>query len=208
MNQAYGASGKSQHMPCTLISIVKIFTVFIFISALAVRAQDVDTNALNLESRQFGRVFTTQDQRLKLNQLRADGLLDNEYTHTEVQATINNDSNNQMRFSGFVLSEGGKNTVWVNGKSKLTPNASSSDAKVSRPSKVTQAAEIISENKSAIVKPGQVWLLNSNEVKEGYEIKPEPRDTENTVSANATKEKTNVDAAIETMQTLQKLNSR
>ncbi len=168
-------------------------------------ALDDDAKTLNQESLQFGRVFTTQEQRVELNKLRADGLLEGAESQVEVKASVERNERNQMRFSGFVLSEDGENTVWIDGKSKLTQSDSTSEAKVSRPSSVSQSAKIVAENKSTIIKPGQVWLLNSDEVKEGYEIKPEARERK---ESPKTEEQTNVDAAIETLQTLEKLKSQ
>lgn len=137
----------------------------------------------------FGRIFTTPAQRLVLDEYR-ENLSSNTsgderpldlYVETSKPETISN----QVRFSGYMLGNDGKYTLWVDGKSGL--GGSSADSVSSYGSLSQNRRDVLfkSQQKQTRLRPGQVWLLDSDEIKEVYQRQPQAPKIKAAVDTNA-----------------------
>lgn len=118
----------------------------------------------------FDKAFTTQEQRQILDRLRKEKQY-GEGQQIESKQTSDKPKSNSFTISGIVIREDGRHMVWVNGKSELTQENSQSDLVVGNPTKYSKQVPLSSSEKSKSLKPGQTWIVNSNQVKEGYEFK-------------------------------------
>ncbi len=153
----------------------------------------------------FKRVFTTEAERDILDKIRLDPTATEASTQINATATTpTTPTAPKVRFSGVHIGANGKHIVWVDGKSKLSKTPPSNDVKTSPPAKTTGKARIHTDGKSTLLKPGQVWLINSNDVQEGYEIKA-PQTKAQTPKPTPSNE---VPDVIKTIQALKEINAQ
>lgn len=117
----------------------------------------------------FDRVFTTQQQRQIMDDLRKGETFDSEQP-LHVEKKENNIAAERYLVSGIILRDDGKHMVWINGKSELSNAHRGSDLNISRPNPYSKRVRLSTEKNTQSAKPGQVWLVNSNRVKESYEL--------------------------------------
>ncbi len=121
----------------------------------------------------FGRLFTDPVERRILDNIRENVDMNTDETAQEIpdlpDRTLD-DTSSVVRFSGYMQRENGDYLVWINGESIL-----------SKSDKIVPYAELIpgekravlrANNQQAILKPGQVWLLEPNEIQESYDYRP------------------------------------
>ncbi|MEM0953018.1 MAG: hypothetical protein AAGI24_02655 [Pseudomonadota bacterium] len=114
----------------------------------------------------FDRVFTTPEERRLLDAQRRGEVLDMP-TDRAVEVAPETD---KVRFSGYVLRSDGSQNVWIDGKSNISEESvSAAGAEHGRVRPGEGSMEFRARENSRRLKPGQVWLLNRNEVVEGYE---------------------------------------
>ena len=123
----------------------------------------------------FSRLFTSSEERQWLDELREKGSVNvnAENTNVNMHSTAVNYNNRKVKLSGVLITEGGKRVVWVDGRSELS--------KKFEPEKVKVVPSLFDKDKVTLkvdkklkhLKPGQVWLVDDNNLKEGYEVKPE-----------------------------------
>lgn len=117
----------------------------------------------------FGRLFTSPQERRALDNLRRNiqpigpepGLLA-PVAIDPVQLEVPT----EVRFSGFIKRADGRYAVWINGQSNLsraTPPIEQASFNDESP-----YATLRSNQQQAIIKPGQIWSLDTNTVREGY----------------------------------------
>ncbi len=118
---------------------------------------------------EFGRLFTSPAERTELDSKRKQITSDNiiiEQSTTQLRTEGPKDK--EIELSGFVLREDGQSMVWINGKSEL----SDSLTKDLRLSTQTRQRDVVvkSQGKQQRLKPGQVWDLEKNRIKESWEF--------------------------------------
>lgn len=147
----------------------------------------------------FKRVFTTEAEREVIDKIRLQP--QNSEQLSQINATASVPS---ITFSGVHIGTNGKHLVWVNGKSSLSKTPPDTTLKTSRPTKKTGSARIYNDGKSTRLKPGQVWLINSNEVQEGYEIRaPEAQPTPAPLE-----QKADTPDVVKTLKALKEINAQ
>lgn len=155
----------------------------------------------------FKRVFTTEAERNTIDKIRLQPTSTEDGRQINVTAAaVAAPTAPKVTFSGVHIGPNGKYLVWVDGKSKLSKTPAASGVKSSTPSKTTGNARIYTGAKSTLLKPGQVWLINSNEIQEGYEIKA-PQAKTVTIEAEQ-KPKGEVPEVIQTLKALKELNAQ
>lgn len=128
------------------------------------------TQNLQAEVQPFGRIFTSDEEREKLNRIRNQGE-DIQAQHGPAVSKISHKKFERIEFSGYVLDDKGKSVIWVNGKSDLT--GSGTGVITSAPKSNRDDIHVIYEGRREKLKPGQVWLIDNGVVKEVYELPPE-----------------------------------
>ena len=122
----------------------------------------------------FDRIFTTPQQRLALDEYRRQGHDDQGSVSTDllVETSKAEDGSEQLRFSGYLLGNDGKYTLWLNGKSGLGDD--SNDKAHTHGSLKQGDKDVLFKNqeKQARLRPGQLWELDSGTVKEVYNAQP------------------------------------
>ena len=117
----------------------------------------------------FDRIFTTPEERRMLDAQRRGEVADAP-SGPAVEVAPETDA---VRFSGYVLRSDGSQNVWIDGKSNLgqevAGTASAAGAEYGRLRAGEGSMEFRARDSRQRLKPGQVWLLNRNEVVEGYE---------------------------------------
>ncbi len=121
----------------------------------------------------FDRLFTTTEQRRFLDRKRLNG-----DTGDNVELITNNPKTSvdnviekpEVRLSGVLLREDGRNMVWVNGQSELSTRQDKT-VKANKPKSGSISVSVHSQQRSARLKPGQVWLLDQRRVEESYKVK-------------------------------------
>ncbi len=123
----------------------------------------------------FGRLFTTPDQRraldaLKLNQTESTVVPAIDVPALTAPPLVT--APNELRFSGYIQRADGTYALWVNGQSAL----SNRDLPISEAQFLADEQALLSVGQQqALMKPGQIWSLDSNTVREGYYVERTPR---------------------------------
>ena len=114
----------------------------------------------------FDRVFTSRAERAQIDNARRDGLLHGEIEPPALSAA----APPPVKVSGLVLREDGKHMVWVDGKSELSRNESNANVEIDSPIVPLVQVPLRADGKARTLRPGQVWVIESNEVKEPFEV--------------------------------------
>lgn len=119
---------------------------------------------------EYGRLFTYPATRRYLDKNRSSKIT-NESAVSIKSGPVNADAvqtqSRKVKLSGYVLREDGQHMVWLNGNSELS-NQNDSDYRASKPSTRRKSVYVHANKKSTLLKPGQVWLLDSQEIEESY----------------------------------------
>lgn len=120
----------------------------------------------NLHAETLGRLFTSPDERKQLDELRTNQ--DSSETFVPVVPTSNptvTTTADELRFSGFIKRADGSYAIWVNGQSNL----SNQDSQIEQAQfLMSPEATLTAKGQEATMKPGQIWSLESNTIREGY----------------------------------------
>jgi hypothetical protein len=120
----------------------------------------------------LGRLFTSPEERRALEGLKLNRELVPTPEPTTIQTAAPIDVNvpPEIRFSGYLQRPDGRYSVWVNGRSALSKQNSPIEQvrfrNIPEATFRTQGLEVT-------IKPGQVWSLETNTVREGYSIDPD-----------------------------------
>lgn len=142
----------------------------IFLSALLIllggnsSAFANDTTVKNTAKIPFDRLFTTYEQRKRLNRANEDdseisGNLDLGGESVAANQEIT------LKFNGYIKSQNGKSQFWVT-KSGVKNHKVLMQPELERVRKLP----IYSAQRTRQMKPGQTWLIHDNKVLESYEI--------------------------------------
>lgn len=119
--------------------------------------------ALPLQAKEsFGRLFTTQEQRVQLDQLREEAELGQYVPVAEEKEET--ETSSDYYFNGYIKQNGKTKEVWVQKKGK---NLKALDF---RPSG-TSAIDFSFSERNVKLKPGQVFSPSENKVDEQYKHK-------------------------------------
>lgn len=148
-----------------------LFAALLFVTLL-------DSDVTNAQSEYpFDRVFTTPAQRQLLDtQRRSHGgvKIDQVRPQISTDKEKTNYDGKEITLSGILLSEDGEPVYWINGKqAEKTVSGVEKDRQpqvVSQPNDSNKVS-VQYESKVKSMKPGQVWILNENTVKEPYQIR-------------------------------------
>lgn len=127
----------------------------------------------NPEVENFGRLFTLPQQRQFLDNQRGPAGKRKPVeiiANTQVPASSKTEVKPEVKLSGILLREDGRNMVWVNGQSELSPHKDDK-VKAYKPKPGSLSVSVYSQQRSARLKPGQVWLLDERRVEEAYKVK-------------------------------------
>ncbi len=113
----------------------------------------------------FDRVFTSRVERVQIDNARRDGLRQGEFEPSALSAAAP-----PVKVSGLVLREDGKHMVWVDGKSELSRDEPSGNVEIDSPIVPLAQVPLRVDGKARTLRPGQVWVIESNEVKEPFEV--------------------------------------
>ncbi|MES2674857.1 MAG: hypothetical protein V4660_11510 [Pseudomonadota bacterium] len=149
------------------------FIFFVFGMSLPVCAenQDLDSAAT------FGRLFTTPAQRKVLDEARARGGL----THLQITGVDENlpellpqekrQTAQPFKLSGVLMRADGQHQVWVSGESGKRENPDFSRKILGNTlHSANLKVPLQGNNRAAILKPGQVWLPDSDRAEESYRL--------------------------------------
>jgi hypothetical protein len=131
--------------------------------------------AVVVRDEKFGRLFFTPQQRQQLDRFSQSGtntVIDD--TETNNFASNNptpNAQQNEVRLSGVLVRGDGKHMVWINGRSELSAQKNS-DVRAGKPREGSTSVPVHTQQKTTVLKPGQVWLVNERQVREAHEVKP------------------------------------
>ena len=75
-----------------------------------------------------------------------------------------------IKFSGYILRPDGKYQVWIDGKSELSEGFTSKEYIRSKPNKNNGRLLLDYHGRRKSIKPGQVWVVSSDDVKESYAV--------------------------------------
>lgn len=172
----------------------KKMTVFIQSMILFILSMSFCPMAYSDRLYPFGKLFTTPNQRSILDSQRylelGDGL-NTPTTEPEFMA----DPVNRIKLSGVFIRSDGTQMVWINGRSELSDGGVAHDVMVLPSERNKESAMLTVDRKIKTLKPGQIWVLQGNQLKEGYEYAPlPPKDTPNskdTIQANFLETKKN-----------------
>lgn len=120
---------------------------------------------------EFGRLFTTSEERRALNSQK---LSQRDGEGSEVAAPppiVLPDVSavpNELRYSGYIQRADGVYAIWINGQSVL----SRQDLPISEAQFLQEEQALLKFGRQqAVMKPGQIWSLDANTVREGYHLK-------------------------------------
>ncbi|MEE4660720.1 MAG: hypothetical protein V2J89_09640 [Halieaceae bacterium] len=114
----------------------------------------------------FDRIFTTPEERRMLDAQRRGEQVD-ALPGRSVEVAPESD---RVTFSGYLLRADGSQIVWVDGESDVNDESASragAEHGAIRPGE--GSVEFRARDSRRQLKPGQVWLLDRDEVVEGYE---------------------------------------
>lgn len=122
------------------------------------------------EEQKFGRLFTTPEHRHALDAARGVKQYQNSVAPDKQQEKINSEVGQSVTLSGYIKRNDGKAAVWVNGEYLSSKNRDNSIS--ARPYRLKDhKLRVRAEGKQRILEPGQTWLLPSNKVQEGFQVK-------------------------------------
>ncbi len=130
----------------------------------------------------FGRLFTTVEERLALDQWAAPrdpappSILDSRTgSSSEAPATaepvaVETPPPERAQLSGVLLRHDGRHVVWVNGKSELSAGGLAPQIRAGLPRAGSLQVPVRAEGSVQWLKPGQVWLIGEDRVEEAYQV--------------------------------------
>jgi hypothetical protein len=123
----------------------------------------------------FGRLFFTPEQRQLLDRVRQPGTNtvanDSETDNPVASNPPPNTQQNEVRLSGVLVRGDGKHMVWINGRSELSAQKDP-NVRAGKPQVGSILVPVHTQQKTTLLKPGQVWLINEKQVKEAHQVKP------------------------------------
>lgn len=126
----------------------------------------------HVQAENFGRLFTSPEERRLLDGIRLNQSPEEALTPVSRAPvpTITN-APSELRFSGYIQRQDGSYAIWVNGQSELSKQDSPIEqAKFLK----SPEATLTTQGLQATMRPGQIWSLESNTVREGYYIERKP----------------------------------
>ncbi|MFN3238354.1 MAG: hypothetical protein ACE37D_15010 [Pseudomonadales bacterium] len=118
----------------------------------------------------IGRLFTSAEERRSLDSIKRNqelALPDTAILPEAIQAPVVTNAPDEVRFSGYIRRHDGTYAIWVNGQSALSQADSAIEvAKF----KSANEATLTTSGQQATMRPGQIWSLQSNTIREGYYI--------------------------------------
>lgn len=128
----------------------------------------------------FNRLFTTPQQRQILDEWRAHGGLkkshvsgtDENKADLEIEPVV--DPGQPVKLSGILMRADGRNAVWLNGSLEKPTEGSAHTIRGSKLQSASVKVPLRANEPGAILKPGQVWVPDGQQVKEAYQI-PQPK---------------------------------
>lgn len=121
----------------------------------------------------FGRVFTTPEQRQQLDLYRDTGVLGADAAPQQADTFVESTAapaSDRLRFSGYMTHSNGSEMIWVDSRSELSGGVSGSNGVAH--GKVQSdggSVQFRARSNQANLKPGQLWLLNEDEVVEVFD---------------------------------------
>lgn len=134
-------------------------------------------NKVSAEDLPFGRVFTSPEERKKLDGLREKIALDANFVNEEIAAAAKASPASEapkkedIQLSGYILREDGSAMIWINGRSELS-GLNSQEVKTTTPRANQAQVTVRMQGKARSLKPGQIWSLNKDRVLESYLTEP------------------------------------
>ncbi len=117
----------------------------------------------------FDRVFTSPQQRQMLEQIREDG----EEAQTDISQQIElapTPETQTVTFSGYVRRSDGSQVLFIDGQSDFTRDLGEAGTQRAVLLEGNESVTFQARERSTQLKPGQVWLLDEDEVVESYEV--------------------------------------
>lgn len=118
----------------------------------------------------FGRLFTSPEERRALDGLKLNQQINGSALPAEpivLPTPVVTNAPSEVRFSGFIRRSDGTYAIWINGLSELSgANLPIESARFSK----NNDATLVTTGQQAAMKPGQIWSLESNTIREGYYI--------------------------------------
>ncbi len=133
----------------------------------------------------FGRLFTTVEERLALDQWAAprDPALPvvdlrisaaPETSPSAESVAVETSAPARAALSGVLLRHDGHHLVWINGKSELSTDRLSPQIRAGLPRAGSLQVPVRAEDNLQWLKPGQVWLIDEGRVEEAYRVTSVP----------------------------------
>jgi hypothetical protein len=126
--------------------------------------------ALPTSAEDFGRLFTSPEERRVLDATKRNQALalpNAPIIPEPIQAPVVTNAPDEVRFSGYIRRHDGTYAIWVNGQSALSK--ADSPIEVAK-FKSASEATLTTSGQQATMRPGQIWSLQSNTIREGYYI--------------------------------------
>jgi hypothetical protein len=129
-------------------------------------------------------LFTTQQERRQLDELRGAGSFD--ALKDETSGPLIRLEPLKVEVKGIVFREKGKPVVWINKGNTLKSKKIDDDIRVrTKYVKIKNLKVPVKvSDRSLRMKPGQVWLETDDKIKDKYQIKPPKAETNEGVIAN------------------------
>jgi len=117
----------------------------------------------------FEKIFTVNNQRYQIDKLRlqSDELEKPSKSSSDKNPVEQLSKTQRVRFSGYLLREGGSEVYWLDGKTVLGETAL--DVSVERDQGNKHFIFKTSDDQT-ILKPGQVWVVDKSKIVENYEV--------------------------------------
>jgi len=147
--------------------------VFLGTLALGVRAE------VELPTVNFGRLFTTPEARQLLDKNPNMDAIETRLK-SNVSSLPTTTTKQQIKVSGYILDDKGHHKVWLqdnNGASNSLPT------RAGMPRAKSNLVPVFSKDTTKLLKPGQIWNLNSGKVMDSYQLpagEPHAAASENT----------------------------
>lgn len=149
------------------------FYVLVFASLISLELQ-ADESRLKLVDAQFGRLFISPASRELLDKYKHSGLPPESEQVANVEKSQGGQTIRRTRavvVSGVMVTESGKQRVWLQDDKHPEASQDSPVAKAGKTSDDSTKVLVHAQHKSRMLKPGQVWLLEEQRVRESYELK-------------------------------------
>lgn len=140
--------------------------------------QQINQQTTTTKDASFGRVFTTPEQRKSLDEARRRGGLTRapqiasvDDKATDVPVQTKQQIAQPFKLSGVLLRADGQHQVWVSGESGKRENPDFSRKILGNTlHSANVKVPLQGNNRAAILKPGQVWLPDSDRAEESYRL--------------------------------------